>query len=232
LPAALALLLGAGIAACATESAVTPLPGSPEPAPTSAPTTAPATVTPRPSPTRDPRLPSGVSWLEDGVLEAGTYWFNGFDPWLEVTVGEGWEVGHFHRDFFDLFHAGDFPSIGFGRFAEVKHRDGTTIEATSARVVVDGLRSNLELEVTDVARASVAGLQGLTVDIRAKNQQVPLFGTPDGDFRFDPEFLSRWHILDVPGGTIEILVAARPGRLDDAIETTRPILDSVRVGGP
>jgi hypothetical protein len=224
----LALLLSGLVAACASSSAPTQVPTSTAPIETAAP----ATATPRPSPTRDPRLPAGVSWLEDEVLEPGTYWFNGFDPWLELTVGEDWEVGHFHDDFFDLFHEGDFPSIGFGRFAAVKHRDGTTIEATTSLVVVDGLRSNPELEVRDVGPASIAGLTGLTIEIRAKSQQVPLFGGPDGDFKFDPEFLSRWHILDVPGGTLEILVAARPGRLDDAIETTQPILDSVRIVGP
>jgi hypothetical protein len=224
----LALLLSGVVAACATSAAPTLSPSGAAPGRTAAPPSA----TPRPSPTRDPRLPTGVSWLEDEELEPGTYWFDGFDPWLEVTVGEGWEVGHFHDGYFDLFHAGDFPSIGFGRFAAVKHRDGTTIEATSARVVVDGLRSNPELEVVDVGAASVAGLTGLTIDVRAKSQQVPLFGAPDGDFKFDPEFLSRWHILDVPGGTVEILVAARPGRLVAAIETTRPVLDSVRIVGP
>jgi len=223
-----ALLLSGVVAGCALGSSATESPNGQ----TLAPTRVPATPTPHPSPTRDPRLPSGVAWLQDAALEPGTYWFNGFDPWLEVTVREGWEVGHFHDNFFDLFLEGDFPSIGFGRFAAVKHRDGTTIEATSAQVVVDGLRSNPELEVADVGPASVAGLTGRTVDIRAKSQQVPLFGTPDGDFRFDPEFLSRWHILDVPGGAIEILIAARPGRLDEAIAATRPVLDSVRLVGP
>jgi hypothetical protein len=176
--------------------------------------------------------PSGVAWLEDGRLQPGTYWFNGFDPWLEVRVGEGWEVGHFHRDFFDLFAAGDFPSIGFGRFATVKYRDGTTFPAVNADAVVRALRSNPDLEVTDVGAAQVAWLTGLTVDIRAKREQSPLFSTPDGDFKFDPEFISRWHILDVPGGTMQILVAARPGKLDAAIATTRPVLDSLRIVGP
>lgn len=196
--------------------------------------TATATSTPRPTSraTTSP-LPSGVAWIEDGELAPGTYWFDGFDPWLQLTVpGEGWEVGHFHPDFFDLFHDGDFPSIGFGRFATVKHRDGTTFEATDAQTIVTALKANLELEVTDVGPVTIAGLHGLTIDIRAKNQQVPLFGTPDGDFNFDPEFLSHWHILDVEGGAIEILVAARPGKLEEAIEATQPILDSVRIVGP
>src|SRR6185436_9257513 len=86
--------------------------GSPSATPSVAAT---ATDQPTARPTAFPP-PSGVAWLEDGRLQPGTYWFNGFDPWLEVRVGEGWEVGHFHRDFFDLFYSGDFPSIGFGRF--------------------------------------------------------------------------------------------------------------------
>ena len=86
--------------------------------------------------------------------------------------------------------------------------------------------------MTDVGAAQVAWLTGLTVDIRAKREQSPLFSTPDGDFKFDPEFISRWHILDVPGGTMQILVAARPGKLDAAIATTRPVLDSLRIVGP
>jgi hypothetical protein len=204
------------------------------PAATTAPATAaaPATATPDPvvGPTAFP-LPSGVAWLEDGKLQPGTYWFDGFDPWLEVTVGEGWEVGHFHRDFFDLFRGGDFPSIGFGRFATVKHRDGTTFPAVDAEAVVEALRSNPDLEVTDVGAASIARLTGSTVDIRAKREQSPLFSTPDGDFKFDPEFISRWHILDVSGGTLQILVAARPGKLDAAIATTQPVLDSLRIVG-
>ena len=187
--------------------------------------------TARPTPTGLP-LPSGVAWLEDKVLEPGTYRFNGFEPWLEVSVDAGWEVGHFHRDFFDLFQAGDFPSIGFGRFETVKHRDGTTFPAVNAAAVVEALRANPDLEVTDVGPASVAGLSGLTVDIRAMREQSPLFSTPDGDFKFDPEFVSRWHILDVRGGTVQVLVAARPGKLDEAIRTTQPVLDSVRIVGP
>jgi hypothetical protein len=226
----LPVALVAVLAACATSPVATtapPLPSVTDPARPS--------PTPRPSPAGTP-LPSGVAWLrapgeDHPPLQPGTYWFNGYEPWLEVTVGAGWQVGHFHDDFFDLFFEGDFPSIGFGRFARVKHRDGTTFEATDARSVVDALRSNPELEVTDVGPATIAGLTGRTIDIRAKSPQTPLFATPDGDFKFDPEFIGRWHILDVAGGALEILVAARPGKLDAAIATTQPVLDSLRLVG-
>jgi hypothetical protein len=212
-------------------------PGAATSAPTSVPSASVATsASPSPagsaSASRDPLLPAGVTWLEDEVLDPGTYWFKGFDPWLEITVDDGWEVGHFHREFFDLFRNGDIPSIGFGRFGVVKYRDGTTFEAMSADVAIDALKSNPELEVTNVRPASIAGLTGTTIDIRATREQTPLFATPNGDFRFDPEFRARLRVLDVPGGAIEILVAARTGHLDEAVVATQAILDSVRIVGP
>jgi hypothetical protein len=177
-------------------------------------------------------LPSGVAWLVDGVLEPGTYRFAGFQPSVEITVGADWEVGHFHPYLFDLFYRSTFPSIGFGRFPTVKHRDGTTVDATSARAVVGALRANDELEITEVGPASIAGRSGFTIDVRAIHPQTPLFSAPDGDFKFDPGLVARLHVLDVPDGAMELLIAAQPGKLQDALATTQPILDSLRLVGP
>jgi hypothetical protein len=203
---------------------------SPSPSPAGGPGATPSAI-PAPSPSLEP-LPSGVAWLRDGVLEPGTYRFAGFQPSVEITVGADWEVGHFHPYLFDLFYRSTFPSIGFGRFPTVKHRDGTTIDATSARGVVDALRANDELEITEVGPASIAGRSGITIDVRAIHPQTPLFSAPDGDFKFDPGLVARLHILDVPGGAMELLIAAQPGKLEDAIATTQPILDSLRLVGP
>ena len=186
---------------------------------------------PAPTPSVQP-LPSGVAWLTDGVLEPGTYRFAGFEPSVEITVGADWEVGHFHPYLFDLFYRSTFPSIGFGRFPTVKHRDGTAIDATSAKGVVDALRANDELEITEVGQASIAGRSGFTIDLRAIHPQTPLFSAPDGDFKFDPGLVARLHVLDVPGGAMELLIAAQPGKLEDAVATTQPILDSLRLVGP
>jgi len=186
---------------------------------------------PAPSPSLEP-LPSGVAWLRDGVLEPGTYRFAGFQPSVEITVGADWEVGHFHPYLFDLFYQSSFPSIGFGRFPTVKHRDGTAIEATNAQAAVDALRANDELEIIEVGPASIARRSGITIDVRAIHPQTPLFSAPDGDFKFDPGLVARLHILDVPGGAMELLIAAQPGKLEDAIATTQPILDSLRLVGP
>jgi hypothetical protein len=178
----------------------------------------------------DRSLPPDTAWLEDGQVEPGTYWFDGFQPALELEIGSaGWEVGHFHDNVFDLFKHGDFPAIGFGRFSEVYGADGAARPTTDAAAVVAALEANPNLTATRVGPASIAGLTGWTIDVRAQQEQTPLFGAPDGQFKFDPGFVSRYHVLDVPGGAIEVWVAGREGELDTAIEVTQPILDGLRV---
>ena len=214
-------------------AACTP-PASPSPARVGvpvlpSPSTPAVPATPAPSPAET--LPAGVVRLHDGPLAPGTYRFDGFEPEIELDVaGEGWEVGHFHDDFFDLFLDGDFPAIGFGRFADVLLPDGSRIPATSADAVVDALRSNPDVIVKDRGIVEVAGLSGRSIEIRVVVEQTPLFSSDEGAFRFDPGFAARLHVLDLPGGgAMEVLVAARRGGLPAAIEATDPILGSLVV---
>jgi hypothetical protein len=179
-----------------------------------------------------PSLPPGTAWLEDGQVEPGTYWFAGFEPALELEIGSaGWEVGHFHDTVFDLFKNGDFPAVGFGRFSEVYGAEGAARSTTDAAAVVAALEANPNLTTTRVGPASISGLTGWTIDVRAEQEQTPLFRAADGQFKFDPGFVGRYHVLDVPGGAIEVWVAAREGGLDAAVEATQPIIDGLRVLG-
>lgn len=218
----------AAIAAGCTPAASTA--ATPATTPPAAAASLPPSPTPRPTPTSAPTLPAGVAWLRDGHVEPGTYRFAGFEPAIQVAIdGDGWEVGHFHDDFFDLFLDGDFPAIGFGRFVAVLGRDGTRVPASGAEAVIEALRSNPDLKVDDVGPVEIAGLIGRTVDIRATREQTPLFSSGEGGFKFDPGFVGRFHVLDVEGGAMEILIAARDGELEAAIEATQPILDSLEV---
>jgi len=204
--------------------------GSPVQSPTPYPTESRPPPTPRAEPTPRPSPPPGVAWLRDGKLGPGTYWFDGFRPGLQLRVETaGWEVGHFHDDFFDLFKDGDFPSVGFGRFPEVYGAGTGSEPATDAAAVIAALKQNPGLAVSDIGAVEIAGLAGRTIDVRAKAAQTPLFGSDEGAFKFDPELIARFHILDVPGGAMEILVAARIGQLDAALAATQPIIASLVV---
>lgn len=174
--------------------------------------------------------------VHDGELEPGTYRFEGFEPALELEIpGAGWQVGHFHHEIFDLFLEGDFPAIAFARFPTVATPatsaapGGSAVPATSIDQVLDALGSNPNIVVTAVGPVEVAGLSGRTVDIEVTKEQTALFGAGTEGFHFDPGFVGRFHLLAVEGGVLEIFVTHRDGQLEEAIEVTRPILDSVRI---
>jgi hypothetical protein len=212
---------------------------------TTAPTVSPAPTRPVPSmaatvaPSSGPTLPPGVSLIEDGRIAPGAYWFQGFEPWLEIEIpGPGWEVGHFHDEIFDLFLEGDFPAIAFARFPTVAtpassaDPAGGETSAASIEVVLDALRSNPAVMIHDVGPVEIGGLTGTTVDIRVTDPQTALFGAGIEGFHFDPGFEGRFHLLEVAGGVVEIFVTHREGHIEEAIEATQAILDSVRVVNP
>lgn len=228
---AAALSLALALGACGSSAAVST-------APTVAPrSVAPTIAGPTPAASLEGRTPPpGVAFVHDGQLEPGTYWSNGFQPWLEIEIpGPGWEVGHFHEELFDLFFEGDFPAIAFARLPTVATPATSTdpaggeIAATSIDVILDALRSNPDIVIEDLGPAEIAGLVGTTVDISVTRPQTALFGAGMEGFHFDPGFVGRFHLLAVEGGVVEIFVSGREGELDAAIRATQPILDSVRV---
>jgi hypothetical protein len=216
-------LVLAGLAGCAAP-AVSP-PASP-----TAISTPIATATEAP-----PTLPPGVAPVHDGVLEPGTYWFEGFQPWLQLTIDRtGWEVGHFHDQEFDLFLDGTFPSIGFARFPAVatprssEAPAGAAVPASSIDAILDAWRSNPHIVVTEVGDVTVAGLSGRAVDVKVNAEQTPLFGAAGEAFKFDPGLASRFNLLVVEGGVVEIFVVSQTGRLEAALDGARSILDSLQ----
>jgi hypothetical protein len=225
------LMLFAALAGCGQPPAGTASPATPPP---SLPP-----ETPVPSPTSTPpTLPAGVAFVHDGVLAPGTYWFCGFEPWLQLEVdGPGWEVGHFHDEEFDLFLNGTFPSIGFARFPAVAtaassaSSAGSSIAATSIAAILEAWRSNPRIVIAEVGPVTIAGLAGTTVDVRVTAEQTPLFGAGSAAFKFNPGLDSQFHLLAVDGGVVEVFIVGQKGGLDAAIEAVQAIVDSLRVVG-
>lgn len=230
--ATLALL--AALAACQAPSGSPALSTQPSTRPS------PSTATPAPSPTApsptapSPTLPPGVAFVHDGVLAPGTYWFQGFRPWLQLEIDRpGWEVGHFHDQEFDLFLDGTFPSVGFARFAAVATPASSaspagSTPATSIDAILDAWRSNPKIVVVDLGDVEIAGLSGRSVGLTVTAVQTPLFGAAGEAFKFDPGLDSRFHLLAVEGGVVEVFVVARSGELDAALQAAQVIIDSLR----
>jgi hypothetical protein len=195
----------------------------------------PSAVSPAPT-TVAPSATPGVARVADGPIAPGTYRFDGFEPHLQIEIpGPGWEVGHFHDEIFDLFLDGDFPAVAFARFPTVATpgssagSEGGETPAASVEIVLEALRANPDVDVDEVGPVAIAGLNGTTVDISVSEEQTALFGAGSDGFHSDPGFTSRFHLLAVEGGVVEIFVTGRAGQLEQALEATQAIVDSVRV---
>jgi hypothetical protein len=203
------------------------------PGQTDLPSSAPAqSISGSPMPTLQPypTLPPGVALIpgQGTPLEPGTYWWLDRRPFLELRIPEGWTVGHHKGDFFDLFRTGgSLPAVSLGRFPQVFRTTGEAVGTFDAASVVEALSSHPGVVVDDVGPVTLAGLSGRTIDVRVAEGQTPLFRTQEGSYNADPGHVSRYHVLDVPGGAIEVWIVARDGELDAALEIARPLLDGL-----
>ena len=149
---------------------------------------------------------------------------------MTIAVGPGWELGHDNAAFFDLFRGSDFPSISFGRFTDV-YVDGATRErAVDAETVAATLMGRTDLTVTDFSAIELGGLAGRRFDLVTLKPQTPLFFGPAGDFKLDPEFKTRYRVLDFPGGGVLVIgIHTRDGGFGDGIALAEPIVATLMI---
>ena len=116
------------------------------------------------------------------------------------------------------FRGSDFPSISFARFTDV-YVDGTTrVEAVDAETVSATLMGRTDVTVTDSSASGLGGRGGRQFDLTTLKAQTPLFFGPAGDFKLDPEFKTRYRVLDFPGGGVLVIgIHTRDGGFDDGI---------------
>ena len=156
---------------------------------------------------------------------AGTYRWDGFESSVSIAVGPGWALGHDNAAFFDLFRGSDFPSISFARFTDV-YVDGTTrAAAVDAETVAATLTGRADVTVTGLAPVELGGRTGRQFDLATLQPQTPLFFGPAGDFKLDPEFKTRYRVLDFPGGGVLVVgIHTRDGGFDDGVALAEPVV--------
>ena len=164
------------------------------------------------------------------AIEPGTYRWDGFERAVTFTVGTGWAIGHDNPMFFDLFRGSDFPSISFARFTDV-YVDGTKrVAAVDAATVAATLKSRAGMTVTGPSAIELGGLDGRQLDLATSASRTPLFFGPAGDFRLDPEFKTRYRVLDFPGGGILVVgIHARAGGFEDGVALGDPVVATLIV---
>ena len=163
------------------------------------------------------------------AIEPGTYRWDGFGSSISIAVGPGWALGHDNAAFFDLFRGSDFPSISFARFSDV-YVDGTTrVAAVDAETVATTLMGRTDLTVTDFSAIKLAGRGGRQFDLVTLKPQTPVFFGTAGDFKLDPEFKTRYRVLDFPGGGVLVIGIPHVNGFDDGIALAEPVVATLIV---
>ena len=164
------------------------------------------------------------------AIEPGTYRWDGFESSISIAVGPGWALGHDNAAFFDLFRGSDFPSISFARFTDV-YVDGTTrVAAVDAETVATTLMGRTDVTVTDFSAIELGGRGGRQFDLATLKPQTPVFFGPAGDFKLDPEFKTRYRVLDFPGGGVLVIgIHTRVNGFDDGIDLAEPVVATLIV---
>ena len=165
-----------------------------------------------------------------GVIPAGTYAWTSFEPHLTLAVPAGWQVGHRHRDYFDLFPAtatsGGGPGVGFGRFRAVFGPNGA-VSMTTAAATLDALGANPSIRSSNRRDAELLGLSGLSVEMRVDAEQTPVFDGEGGAFKMDPGWVAQSWFLDVEGGVLLVAVFGLDSDAAADLATSQAILAGV-----
>jgi hypothetical protein len=203
--------------------------GSPIPTATATPSSTPLSTAPGTATT-----PAGSQlpvFPFSGSIPAGTYAWISFEPHLRLVIPDGWQVGHRHRDYFDVGllaapSGGESPGVGFGRFEAASGPNGPAplVEAAS---VLDGFAANPAVKVTNRAPATLLGLSGLTARLSVSAPSTPIFDNEAGAFKLDPGWTVQCWFLDVADGVLFVGVFGHTGNEAADLEAARVILDGV-----
>jgi hypothetical protein len=164
------------------------------------------------------------------AIEPGSYQWEGFERTMSIDLGSGWALGHDNPTFFDLFRGSDFPSITFARFTDVYVGGITRAKAVDAASVATTLAVRTDMTVVDPSSIELGGLAGRQFDLTTTQPQTPLFYGPAGDFKLDPEFKTRYRVLDFPGGGVLVVgIHTRDGRFEDGVALGDPVVATLKV---
>ena len=183
---------------------------------------------------------------EPAPLAPGRYFSSPpFDIPFTFEVAEaGWETGHLHGEFFDLFRFDAEPSpanptrwIGFAHPATIRGPGAipaADVPATSLtpQGAIDGWSDRDDLTPSNVAEQTLFGLAGARVDLQARTPGAGLFGGEEGTFGLDPQLPVRLVVLPLDDALLLVLVMAPAAELEAAWTQALEILDTVDLVNP
>ena len=197
-----------------------------------APVAMPAPTTHSPSP-----APSALAFPRtNGEVVAGRYASHPpFDVQFTFDVpADGWESMHVHGEFFDI---GRFATeerqtapirwIAFGHPGYIRGDEDVPAAGLTPEAAATLLSARDDLSSSEVVRFSLAGRDGIRLDLHAPEADTPIFGGPDGAFNLEPSIDIRLGIVPLDDDLLLAFVGAPPGELEAAWDEALPILESV-----
>ena len=89
-----------------------------------------------------------------------------------------------------------------------------------------------DVTVTDSSARELGGRGGRQFDLTTLKPQTPPFFGPAGDFKLDPEFKTRYRVLDFPGrGVLVIGIHTRDGGFDVGMALAEPVVATLTIQG-
>ena len=191
-----------------------------------------------PGPTQSPSpAPSPIAFPRTtGEVVAGRY---ASDPPFDVPFtfevpADGWESMHLHGEFFDIgrFATADRQTapirwIAFGHPGHIRGDEDVPAAGLTPEAAATLLSSRDDVTAGEAVPFSLAGRDGVRLDLHAPEADTPIFGGPDGAFNLEPSIDIRLGIVPLDDDLLLVFVGAPPGELDAAWDEAQPILESV-----
>jgi hypothetical protein len=183
-----------------------------------------ASASPSLSPSPAPTEPFA---LGSGALPPGKYTTTLFQPTLAFTLNDGWR-GLFPDDDDEVALEGP-DGVIFAITRVTKVVDPATRTAVDVPDdLVEWLTSHPLLTAEAPQAVTVAGLDGMSVDVTATNDaDLGLFAYETGNMRIPPGVTFRCIVLPFDGPDLTIVLGAPDAGFAEATEMIQPVLDSL-----
>ena len=189
------------------------------------PTPQPPGASPPAATSRSPTADADVvhEFLGSAPLEPGVTTYSLFEPPFTFVVPEGWEGGHAHADYFDVWNGADLV-VGFGRPAGIPGPDGRIdIESLSPRAALRAMARIVD-DPSPITETEVDGHPAFEMSF-SDDRRAGLLRFEAGVLHVEPPWRQRAIAFDV-GGVLLVFLLQTKLPDDDPLDT--PVLSSVQ----
>jgi hypothetical protein len=164
-----------------------------------------------------------------GILEAGTYRTNHFEPTLLLTFPDGWS--QFFPDEDDEIYIGsEDAELAISRAAQVVDpKSHAPVDAPDD--LLEWLTHHPAFDAPEAVAIQLGGVDSHYVDLPGPSADTKIFHFPGGDFHIPPGVATRVYVVPLERSDISfvILPHANGGTIEAAIEAAHPVVAALEI---